>query len=110
MPGAGGCKWEGIPACEDLGQSESPPQGYMQNCNISPWVMMKDSPLTPEKYAAHPYLYNAARTPAHQRAAMTLEQLAAAKDVTVEQALGIAFSTEVYHADTWQERIRKIGS
>src|SRR5258708_6214940 len=82
----------------------------MQNCNISPWVMMKDSPLTPEKYAAHPYLYNAARTPAHQRAAMTLEQLAAAKDVTVEQALGIAFSTEVYHADTGQERIRKIGS
>ena len=72
--------------------------------------MMKDSPLVPEKYAAHPYLYNAGRTPAHQRAAMTLEQLAAAKDVTVEQALGIAFSTEVYHADTWQERIRKAGA
>jgi len=109
MPGAGGCEWQGIHPFEDLVQIENPPQGYMQNCNISPRVMMKDSPLVPEKYAAHSYLYNAGRTPAHQRAAMTLEQLAAAKDVTVEQALGIAFSTEVYHADTWQERIRKIG-
>ena len=70
----------------------------MQNCNISPWVMMKDSPLVPEKYAAHPYLYNAARTPAHQRAAMVLELLAAAKDVTADQALAIAFSTEMYEA------------
>jgi acyl-homoserine-lactone acylase len=109
MPGTGGCEWQGIHPFEDLVQIENPPQGYMQNCNISPWVMMKDSPLVPEKYAAHPYLYNAGRTPAHQRAAMTLEQLAAAKDVTVEQALGIAFSTEVYKADLWQERIRKIG-
>ena len=30
----------------------------MQNCNVSPFAMMKDSPLTPEKWAAHPYLYN----------------------------------------------------
>jgi acyl-homoserine lactone acylase PvdQ len=71
--------------------------------------MMKDSPLVPEKYAAHPYLYNAARTPAHQRAAMTLEQLSAATGVTAEKALAIAFSTEVYHADEWQERIRRAG-
>ncbi len=110
MPGTGDCEWQGIHPFEDLVQIENPPQGYMQNCNISPWVMIKDSPLVPEKYAAHPYLYNAGRTPAHQRAAMTLEQLAAAKDVTVEQALGIAFSTEVYKADTWQERIRKAGA
>src|ERR1700724_290890 len=81
----------------------------MQNCNVSPFAMMKDSPLVPEKYAAHPYLYNAGATPAHQRAAMTLEQLAAAKDVSVELALAIAFSTEVYKADSWQERIRKTG-
>jgi acyl-homoserine lactone acylase PvdQ len=59
MRGAGGCEWQGIHAFEDLVQIENPPQGYMQNCNISPWVMMKDSPLVPEKYAAHPYLYDA---------------------------------------------------
>jgi acyl-homoserine-lactone acylase len=110
MPGTGECEWQGIHPIEDLPQIENPPQGYMQNCNISPWVMLKDSPLTPEKFAAHPYLYNAARTPAHQRAAMVLDLLAAAKDVTADQALGIAFSTEIYKADLWQDRIRKTGA
>jgi acyl-homoserine lactone acylase PvdQ len=81
----------------------------MQNCNVSPFAMMKDSPLVPEKYAAHPYLYNAGATPAHQRAAMTLEQLAATKDASAEQALAIAFSTQVYKADLWQDRIRRTG-
>jgi acyl-homoserine lactone acylase PvdQ len=110
MPGTGECEWQGIHPIEDLPQIENPPQGYMQNCNVSPWVMLKDSPLTPEKFAAHPYLYNAARTPAHQRAAMVLDLLAAAKDVTADQALRIAFSTEIYKADLWQDRIRKAGA
>ena len=107
MPGTGECEWQGIHPFEDLVQVTNPPQGYMQNCNISPWVMMKNSPLDPDKYAEHPYIYNAGRTPAHQRAAMTLEQLDAAKNVTLEQAIDIAFSPEVYKAETWQERIRK---
>ena len=107
MPGTGACEWQGIHPFEDLVQIENPPQGYMQNCNISPWVMMRDSPLVPEKFAAHPYLYNADRTPAHQRAATVLDELAAAKDVTIEKAMDIAFSTKVYEADLWQERIRK---
>jgi acyl-homoserine-lactone acylase len=110
MPGTGECEWQGIHPFEDLPQIENPPQGYMQNCNISPWVILKDSPLTPEKFAAHPYLYTAARTPAHQRAAMVLDLLAAAKDVTADQALRIAFSTEIYKADLWQDRIRKAGA
>jgi len=110
MPGTGACEWQGIHPFEDLVQIENPPQGYMQNCNISPWVMMKESPLVPEKYAAHPYLYNADRTQAHQRAAMVLGELAAAKDVTIEQAMNIAFSTEVFEAELWQERIRQAGA
>jgi hypothetical protein len=104
MPGTGECEWQGIHPIEDLPQIENRLQGYMQNRNISPWVMLKDSPLTPEKFAAHPYLYNAARKPAHQNL------LTAAKDVTVDQALGIAFSTEIYKADLWHERIRKTGA
>lgn len=110
MPGTGACEWQGLHPFEDLVQIENPPQGYMQNCNISPWVMMKDSPLVPEKYAAHPYLYNAGRTPAHQRAAMVLEELAAARNVTFEQARDIAFSPEVYKAESWQQRIRASGA
>jgi acyl-homoserine lactone acylase PvdQ len=86
--GTGECEWEGIHPTEDLVQITNPSQGYMQNCNISPFVMMKDSPLIPERWAVHPYLYNAGRTPAHQRAAMTLEQLAAATDLTLDRAVG----------------------
>ena len=90
---AGACEWQGIHPFEDLVQITNPPQGYMQNCNVSPFAMMKDSPLVPEKWAAHPYLYNDGRRPPHQRAAMMLDLLDAAHDVTAEQAIGIAFST-----------------
>jgi hypothetical protein len=79
----------------------------MQNCNASPFAMMKNSPLVPEEYATHPYLYNEGRTAPHQRAAMVLDLLDAAHDVTAEQAMGIAFSPQVWHAELWQERIRK---
>jgi len=108
MPGPGGaCEWQGIHPFEDLVQIANPPQGYMQNCNVSPFAMMKDSPLVPENWAEHPYLYNDTRRPPHQRAAMMVDLLDAAHDVTAEQAVGIAFSTQVWHAELWQERIRK---
>ncbi|HEV2688025.1 MAG TPA: penicillin acylase family protein, partial [Bryobacteraceae bacterium] len=108
MPGStGACEWQGIHPFEDLVQIANPSQGYMQNCNVSPQWMMKDSPLTPERYAARPYLYNAPPGPAHQRASMTVEQLSQADHVTAEDAIHIAFSPEVFRAGEWQERIRK---
>ena len=100
-------EWRGIHPFTDLVQVENPPQAYMQNCNVTPFGMMKDSPLTPEKYASFPYLYNATRTaPRHQRAEMMTELLDAAHDVTAEKAIAIAFSTQVYHAEKWQERLK----
>lgn len=108
MSGAAGqCEWQGLHPFEDLVQISNPPQGYMQNCNVSPFAMMKDSPLVPEKWAAHPYIYNDSRRPPHQRAAMMVELLDAARSVTAEQMTGIAFSPEVWHAELWQERIRR---
>jgi len=104
---AGACEWQGIHPFEDLVQIANPPQGYMQNCNTSPFNMMKDSPLVPEKWAAHPYVYNETRRPPSQRAAMVLDLLDAAHNVTAEQAIGIAFSPQVWHAELWQERIRQ---
>jgi len=50
----GDCEWQGIHPFEDLVQIVNPPQGYMQNCNVSPFAMLKDSPLVPEKWAQHP--------------------------------------------------------
>ena len=108
MPGAtGACEWQGIHPFEDLVQIANPPQGYMQNCNISPEWLMKGSPLTPDKYAERFYLYNMPAGPPHQRAAMVLDLLDRAKSVTVEQAISIALSTQVYKAELWQQRIRK---
>jgi acyl-homoserine lactone acylase PvdQ len=108
LPGwTGACEWQGIHRFEDLIQIENPPQGYMQNCNISPEWLMKDSPLTPGKYCDRFYLYNAPPGPPHQRAAMLLELLDSARSVTAEQAIEIAFSPAVYKAELWQERIRK---
>ncbi|MGA2268490.1 MAG: penicillin acylase family protein [Bryobacteraceae bacterium] len=108
MPGSTGeCEWQGIHPFEDLVQIANPPQSYMQNCNISPFAMMKDSPLVPENWATHAYLYNDTRRPPHQRAAMVLDLLDAARNVALEQATAIAFSPQVWHAELWQERIRK---
>jgi acyl-homoserine-lactone acylase len=77
----------------------------MQNCNVSPFAMMKDSPMVPKTYKDHPYLYNAPASPGHQRAEMMNDLLAAADHVTVEQAIDIAFNPQVWHAEHWQKRL-----
>lgn len=105
MSGTGSCEWQGIHPMSDLVQITNPSQGYMQNNNCSPFAMMKDSPLRAEKYIS--YIYNDGNNPGHQRAAMTLEELSEAKNVTVEQAINIAFSTQVLHADQWQAKLKQ---
>jgi acyl-homoserine lactone acylase PvdQ len=98
-------EWQGLHPLSDLVQITNPPSGYMHNCNVSPFGMMKDSPLVPEKYL--PYIYNASRTaPRHQRAEMMTELLDGANKVTLDDAINIAFSPQVYHAELWQARLR----
>lgn len=96
--------YAGIHDFDDLVQIANPPHGYMQNCNISPEHLMKESPLLPAKYE-RTYLYNAEPGPAHQRARMVLELLHANDSVTVEDALDISFSPQVWGADEWQRRL-----
>lgn len=99
-------EWQGLHPLSDLVQITNPASGYMHNCNVSPFGMMKDSPLVPEKYI--PYVYNASRTaPRHQRAEMMTELLDAANKVTLDQAIDIAFSPQVYHAELWQARLKQ---
>jgi acyl-homoserine-lactone acylase len=97
-------EWVGIHDLADLVQSHNPWQGYLQNCNVSPEHMTFACPMTPEKYKDRPYLYNP-DNPLHQRAAMTRAQLHAHTKMTVQQAMEIALSTEVYGADQWQKRL-----
>ncbi|MEX0678475.1 MAG: penicillin acylase family protein [Pirellulales bacterium] len=116
MPGnTSRAEWQGIHPFEDLVQIENPPQGYMQNCNVSPQFMMKDSPLKPSP--ERPYLFNGFKNleeahdnPLHQRAAMCVELLHNARRMTVEDAIEIAMSPAVYGADAWQEKLRKAWS
>jgi acyl-homoserine-lactone acylase len=101
-------EWQGLHTLADLVQITNPPQGYMHNCNVTPFAMMKDSPLTPDKYAERAYLYNATeKMPRHQRAEMMTELLDAANKVTLDQAIDIAFSPQVYHAEQWQARLKQ---
>jgi acyl-homoserine-lactone acylase len=100
-------EWQGIHPFSDLVQITNPPSGYMHNSNVTPFAMMKDSPLVPERYAEHPYLYNGTRTwLRHQRGEMITELLDAADKVTPEQAIGLAFNTQVWHAELWQARLK----
>src|SRR5262249_13100650 len=43
---------------------------------------------------------------AHQRAEMVTDLLSSADKVDVEKALDIAFSTQVWHAELWQARLK----
>ncbi len=95
--------YAGIHPLEDLVQIVNPASGYMQNCNISPLHMMKNSTLTPEKYPQ--YIYNAGTGPAHQRGQMVLELLEASTGIGVEEAIDLAFSTRVLGAEAWQARL-----
>jgi len=82
----------------------------MHNSNVTPFAMMKASPLTPEMYAEHPYLYNASRTRATPPARRDdYELLDAANKVTLEQAFDLAFNTQVWHAELWQARLKTPG-
>ncbi len=104
-------EWLGIHPFEDLVQITNPPQGYMQNCNVSPQFLFKDCPLVPSSEA--PYLFNGFKNmdeaydnPLHQRAAMCVSILHDAKHMTVTDAIELAMSPAVYGADAWQARLR----
>ncbi|MFO0890306.1 MAG: penicillin acylase family protein [Isosphaeraceae bacterium] len=99
-------EWRGIHPISDLLQIENPPGGWMQNCNCSPAAMMNRDQPSRERFSERLYLFNESPSPdSHQRAEMVTDLLEAATNVTVEQAIGIAFSTQVWRAERWQKRI-----
>ncbi len=97
--------WKGIHKAEELVQCLNPPQGYMQNCNISPFAMIKNSPMRLKDYPA--YVYGMGEDPPHQRAAMVLEVLDASKKMSVEDGLALAMNVQIFNADKWQARLKK---
>lgn len=95
--------WQGIHPIADLVQLRNPPQGYMQNCNISPQNMLKDSPLTPDKYPE--YIYNVSWDYNNTRGIRTVQLLDKDDSVTKEEAMAYAFDVYDIRSAPWQEAI-----
>ena len=102
-------EWKGIHPTSDLVQVLNPKSGWMQNCNVSPRVMYRDSPLTEDKYKSYIYMEPTAmgiKYGLHQRAAMTWHHLDKVQNATIEDVFEIALSPEVYGVKPWQDRLR----
>jgi acyl-homoserine-lactone acylase len=98
-------EWLGIHPASDLISIENPTQGYMQNCNIPPDVMMVGSPMTPDKYKS--YLFNEWPGRTHQRAAQAVNLLKNHASVTSEEAIAIALDMYCYQYDRWIEALKQ---
>ncbi|MBI5092012.1 MAG: penicillin acylase family protein [Candidatus Hydrogenedentes bacterium] len=98
-------KWLGIHDIKELVQCKNPPQGYFANCNVSPENMMKNSPMTPDKYKK--YLYNVSWDSNNARGRRIVHLLDADASVTKEEA--IAYAMDVYDelVPAWQKALKK---
>jgi acyl-homoserine lactone acylase PvdQ len=93
-------EWLGLHGTEDFVQVLNPPQGYMQNCNITPDVMMVDSPMTPDKYPG--YIFNQPEMYTHQRATRAVEILHNNDKMSVQDILDLALDKKVYQFERWK--------
>jgi acyl-homoserine lactone acylase PvdQ len=91
--------WRGIHPSSDLYQVLNPPQGYMQNCNIPPDVMMVGSPMTPDRKPL--YLFGERAGWIHQRAARAVQMLSDDAALTPQQAVADALDKTCYGYDRW---------
>jgi acyl-homoserine-lactone acylase len=96
--------WKGIHPIDDLVHIFNPPQGYMQNCNISPENMMVGSTLTPDKYPK--YIYNVSWDDNNPRSKRAIQLLDPNHSVTVEQAKSICMDVHDVLGDTWKQALR----
>jgi acyl-homoserine lactone acylase PvdQ len=97
-------EWQGFHPASDHLQILNPPQGYMQNCNIPPDVMMVDSPLTPDKTLPYIYgdmIYGPLNGWIGQRGARALELLKADSSVTAEEAISYILDVHPAGIDRW---------
>ncbi len=77
----------------------------MQNCNITPDVMMVNSRMTPDKY--RDYIFNQPKQYTHQRATRATEVLHTTERFTVEHLLDLAVDRKCYQYDRWIEALRE---
>jgi len=96
-------EWQGIHDIDDHVRIVDPPQGYMQNCNISPANMMRNSPLKPDKYKD--YLYNVSWDQNNPRGKRMTELLAENDVVTKQRAMDIAMDVYCDVSMNWRNAL-----
>lgn len=97
-------EWLGLHPIEDLVHIFNPPQGYLQNCNISPANMMIDSPLTPDKYPT--YIYNVSWDQNNPRGKRAVQLLSENDAITREEAIDITMDIYDLLAEPWKIALR----
>ena len=102
--GTDATRWLGIHNIQDLVQVKNPPQGYFQNCNVSPAVMMRDSPMTPDKYKK--YIYNVLWDEDSPRGKRLLELLDADPLITKENAMLYTLDDYDIQTKPWQTALK----
>lgn len=98
-------EWLGIHPTKDLIQVLNPPQGYMQNCNISPDVMMVGSPMKASKYPS--YIFNQPAQLTHQRATRATELLHENGRISAQDMQDIALDKKAYQYERWVVALQK---
>lgn len=97
--------WKGIHPVDDLIHIFNPPQGFMQNCNISPENMMPDSPFHKERYLSQ--IFNVGDWEINNpRGIRTRELLDHNDSVTREDAMAIALDVHDILAELWQNELK----
>lgn len=97
-------EWLGLHPIEELVHIFNPPQGYLQNCNISPANMMIDSPLTPDKYP--PYIYNVSWDQNNPRGKRAVQRLSENDSITREDAIDITMDIYDLLAEPWKTALK----
>lgn len=90
--------WLGVHGYDDLLKLVNPPQDYIANANVSPDRMYNQSPLRAEDYPSY-YGFDVGLT--GKRQLRFNEILDEARDLTVDQALGIVMDEKMQEADRW---------
>ncbi len=92
-------EWLGIHKTSDLLSILNPPQGYMQNCNVPPDVMMVNSPLQASKFPF--YMFNDRIQTTHQRGYSAVKFLEEHKQISVEEMKALAVNMYCAQYDRW---------
>ncbi len=96
--------WKGLHKVDDLVHIFNPPQGYMQNCNISPENMMVNSPMKGDRYRN--YIFNVSWDTTNPRGERTVDLLDGNRAITREQAIACAMDVYDRVAPKWQQALK----